>query len=112
MIDIVYHRGYHRVCVKGHAKSAEIGHDLVCAGVSALVLTLVANVRRLEKQGCTRQVDISVGSGNAEISVDPTIHYRFSTMQIMDSVCAGFEVLAEQYPEYVRYQLLHSDDGM
>ena len=109
MIEIVYNRGYHRVVVKGHAGSAEIGRDLVCAGASALVLTLVANVRQMEAKGYTRSTAVTVDSGDAEVQVEPKAEFRLSIMQILDAICAGFEVLANEYPEYVRYDVMHYD---
>lgn len=109
MIDVMYYRGFHRVVVKGHAGSAEIGRDLVCAGVSALVLTLAANVRRMEENGCTRHTIVTVDSGDAEIQVEPKAAFRLSIMQILDAICAGFEVLAREYPEYLRYEVRQGD---
>ena len=105
MIEILYHRGYHRISVKGHAGSAEEGKDLVCAAVSALVLTAVANVRRMEDKGCTYSTVITVDKGDAEIQVNAKAYFRLSIMQILDAICAGFEVLAREYPEYVRYEV-------
>ena len=105
MIEIMYHRGYHRITVRGHAGSAEEGKDLVCAAVSALVLTAVANVRRMEEKGCTYSTAVTVDKGDAEIQVNPKAYFRLSIMQILDAICAGFEVLSREYPEYVRYEV-------
>ena len=43
--------------------------------------------------------------GDAEIEVNPKAYFRLSIMQILDAICAGFEVLAREYPEYVRYEV-------
>lgn len=110
MIDIEYYRGYNRLTVHGHAGSAEEGKDLVCAAVSALVLTAVANVRRMEEKGCTYSTAVTVDKGDAEIQVNPKAYFRLSIMQIMDAICAGFEVLANEYPEYVRYVVHQSEE--
>lgn len=110
MIEILYHRGYHRITVKGHAGSAEVGKDLVCSAVSALVLTAVANVRRMEDKGCTYSTAITVDRGDAEIVVNPKAYFRLSIMQILDAICAGFEVLAREYPEYVRYEVHQAEE--
>lgn len=110
MIDIEYYRGYNRLTVHGHAGSAEEGKDLVCAAVSALVLTAVANVRRMEEKGCTYSTAVTVDKGDAEIQVNPKAYFRLSIMQIMDAICAGFEVLANEYPEYVRYFVRQAEE--
>lgn len=105
MIEIMYYRGYNRITVHGHAGSAEEGKDLVCAAVSALVLTAVVNVRRMEEKGCTCSTAVTVDKGDAEIQVNPKAYFRLSIMQILDAICAGFEVLSREYPEYVRYEV-------
>ena len=110
MIEINYHRGYHRITVRGHAGSAEEGKDLVCAAVSALVLTAAANVRRMEEKGCTYSTAVTVDKGDAEIQVNPKAYFRLSIMQILDAICAGFEVLAREYPEYVRYAVHQAEE--
>ena len=110
MIEINYHRGYHRITVRGHAGSAEEGKDLVCAAVSALVLTAAANVRRMEDKGCTYSTAVTVDKGDAEIVVNPKAYFRLSIMQILDAICAGFEVLAREYPEYVRYEVHQAEE--
>lgn len=105
MIEINYYRGYHRITVRGHAGSAEEGKDLVCAAVTALVLTAAANVRRMEEKGCTYSTAVTVDKGDAELEVNPKAYFRLSIMQILDAICAGFEVLSREYPEYVRYEV-------
>ena len=49
MIEVIYYREKNRVSISGHAFSGEAGHDLVCAGVSALAYTLAANVGNMEE---------------------------------------------------------------
>ena len=39
------------VTVEGHACADDYGKDLVCAAVSALVLTLEANLKRMHRKG-------------------------------------------------------------
>lgn len=110
MIEINYHRGYHRITVRGHAGSAEEGKDLVCAAVSTLVLTAAANVRSMEEKGCTYSTAVTVDKGDAEIEVNPKAYFRLSIMQILDAICAGFEVLSREYPEYVRYEVHQAEE--
>lgn len=105
MVGITYYREYHRVTVKGHASSGELGKDLVCAAVSALTHTLAANVRQLALQGAIRDHDIQISSGCAEISCNPVARYTSTVELVLDSVCIGFKVLAARYPEYLDYQV-------
>ena len=105
MIEAVYHKRYCRLKVTGHACSAEAGKDLVCAGASTLAVTLATNVRFLAEMGYVREPIIELESGNALIQCSPVPKYRKSVLQVFNSVCVGFEALAKQYPEYIRYEV-------
>ena len=101
MIQIVYHRLYHRVTVEGHAESAEFGHDLICASCSSLARTLAENVMDLEQSGAVRDVTVDLMSGKAEIACNPVTKFRSIVTMIYDSICTGFAILARDYPEFV-----------
>ena len=88
--------------VRGHAGSGEKGRDLVCAAVSALVLTLAANTDRMVRAGWVTDPVIRLAEGSALIRCDPCPEYRAAAELVFGSVCAGFLLLAEKYPEYVR----------
>lgn len=106
MIEVIYHREYNRLTVKGHARSDEYGRDLVCAAVSALVLTMAANVGHMADSGCVTEPIVKLEEGNAEISCKAKARYRESVCQTFMSVCVGFEVLASKWPEYITYSVL------
>ena len=44
MIEVTYYREHNRLTVKGHARSAEPGRDLICAACSILALTMAASL--------------------------------------------------------------------
>lgn len=106
MINVTYHRQYNRVTIEGHANSGDPGHDLVCAGVSALAYTLAANVGNLEARGMVRRPTVVLDPGKAEIAAKPKPSHKATAALIFQSVCVGFEVLATNYPEYVSYEIL------
>ena len=106
MIEVVYYRESNRVTIRGHARSAEYGKDLICSAVSTLALTLKANVKYLEKAGYVVKPVIRLESGNAEISCLPSRPiFRSSIRQIFMSVCVGFQMLATEYPDYISYRV-------
>lgn len=105
MIHAVYHREYHRLTVTGHAGSAEPGHDLVCASASMLAYTLAANVANMADNGQVRQPVIKTDAGDAEISCNPRHNLKASVTLIFDSICVGFELLAHDYPDFVKYEI-------
>ena len=84
-------QGKTHVTLQGHAGSDVYGRDLVCAAVSALVLTLAANVEGMEG------AEISLEAGNSRIQCGPDGEAAF------DCICLGFALLAKKYPDYVCY---------
>ena len=105
MIRVTYHRLYNRVTVEGHAGAGPEGHDLVCAAVSALALTLAGNVSHMESQEAVRNVIIKLEDGAAEIQCTPYRRYKDSVEQILRAICVGFELLATKYPNNISYEV-------
>ena len=86
MIEVQYD-GKALVTARGHAGAGEKGQDLVCAAVTALLMTLGENSRKQDLR-----------PGNARISGgDPNI-YR--------AICRGFARMAVLFPKYVHYTYL------
>jgi uncharacterized protein YsxB (DUF464 family) len=106
VIEVTYHRKYHGLTVTGHAKCGEKGHDLVCASVSALVLTLAANISGLAARDVLRDYNIRTGDGEAEVSCVPVRRMSDVVSLIYDTVCNGMELLGSLYPENISYQVL------
>ena len=105
MIQVTYYRSYNRLSVTGHAGSAEPGHDLVCASASILAYTLAANVANMADNGQVRQPFIKNQEGDAEICCTPRHNLKASVTLVFDSICVGFELLANNYPEYIKYEI-------
>lgn len=106
MITVVYHRKFHLLTMKGHARSAEHGHDLVCASASILAYTLanaVANMAMNKEQ--IRAHKIELNEGKAEISCTAAYKYDAPITLVYDSICAGFELLASEHPDNISYEL-------
>lgn len=87
--------------VQGHAGSGEKGSDLICAAVSTLVLTLAANTDSMVREGWITAPVIRLTDGAALICGDPKPEYLEAVKLVFVSLCTGFQVLAEKYPEYV-----------
>ena len=107
MITIQYNSVDCRVQLSGHAGSGDPGHDLVCSAVSALTYTLEANVKSLEQAGIVRDVEIKLNHGDAVIACKPCADdvSSYVVRRIMAAVCAGYELLADRYPENIRYDV-------
>lgn len=105
MIQVIYYRNYNRLTIEGHANSGEMGHDLVCAGVSTLAYTLAANVGNMEGNGHVRDVTVKLEPGSAEINCRPRSGARAVAARVFEAVCVGFEILAREYPQYITYEI-------
>ena len=105
MIKVIYHRDLNRVSVVGHAMSAEEGQDLVCASVSILVYTLASFVQNMKNAGQVYNPTAELKDGDALISCSPPNKFKRSVTLVFDSLCAGFEILARDYPDNVSYEI-------
>lgn len=105
MIKVVYHRELNRVTMEGHAKSGEVGHDLVCASASILIYTLASFVQNLKESGQARYNFVAIKEGDAIVSCQAPNKYKSAVTLVFDSICGGFELLARDYPENVTYEI-------
>lgn len=106
MVEITYSRKRHRLTAAGHAGSGQPGQDLVCAAVSALVLTLSANVAELAIDGKLRRHLLRLEEGDSWIACISQPKLEPVVTMIFDTVCSGFELLQTLYPDHIRYRVL------
>lgn len=84
------------ITIEGHAGYAEIGKDIVCAGVTALTENLVKSIESLTSDKI--QYDISPGKAD--------IHYRNLSEAgklLVDSFFLGICLIADDFPEYIKF---------
>ena len=105
MIKVIYDREQNRVTVEGHARSGEVGHDLVCASASILIYTLASFARHTQKARQSHKLVLKLDNGDAEVSCKPKKPYKGAITLVFDSICAGFELLARNYPENISYEI-------
>ena len=83
------------ISLLGHAGYAEPGRDIVCAGVSALVQTLIQSIEELTSD--VIKYDMTPGA----------VHIQFGDLSerarlLVDSFFVGASMIAEDYPENVK----------
>ncbi len=107
MIQINYtvnNKGKHLLTVKGHAGQNAKGQDIVCAGVSTLVTTLVICLNAVTaKNGMLKKPKIKLEQGDAYIDVTPKTRQRNEVKRAFMQTVIGLEWLAKSYPEYVKF---------
>lgn len=106
MIKVVYLRKSHLLTMTGHANSAAYGQDLVCASASILAYTLANAVLNMaENRQQVTDHKIVLAEGKALIMCTAAHKYDAPITLVFDSICAGFELLAHDYPEYISYNV-------
>lgn len=83
------------IAVSGHAGYAEPGKDIVCAGVTALVLTLARSLEDLTDD----KIEYEISPGKAYI------HYgnlSEAGMLLVDSFFLGICLIADDFPEHIK----------
>lgn len=85
------------ITVSGHAGYAENGKDIVCAGVTALVQTLVKSAGDLTED----KIECEISPGRADI------HYGCLSEAgklLVDAFFIGICMIADEFPEHVRVE--------
>lgn len=84
-----------RITVSGHAGYAEAGKDIVCAGVTALTMSLVKSINDLTED----KIEYEISPGRVDIHCG---NLSESGMLLVDSFFIGICLIAEKYPDHVR----------
>jgi len=91
------------LAAEGHAGYAKDGQpDRVCAAASMLVCTAARRMEQLKKDGAVEQMVFWQKSGDARLEVTVSSFGHQLVREAMTTVMAGFRMLEEEYPEYVR----------
>ena len=106
MVTVEYKRAGKAFCLEvyGHARSAPKGEDLVCCAASTLTYTAAQSALDLYEQGALKHFpDTILSSGNAQVAAVAQQETQEKVEQMFRTVAAGFELLARQYPKYLRF---------
>lgn len=86
-----------RITVSGHAGYAEAGKDIVCAGVTALIQTLIKSIGDLTED----KIEYEISPGRADI------HYRNLSEAgklLIDSFFIGVCAIADEFSDHIRIE--------
>lgn len=81
--------------LRGHANYAEIGKDIVCAGISTLLQTLIQSVEELTDD----EIKYSMSPGKADIELR---NLSEQSKTLLNSFFIGVEMIEHEYPENVK----------
>ena len=92
MIEVQRHGG--GITLKGHANFAPIGQDIVCAGVSTLVQTLIQSIEELTAD----EIEYVMSPGTVDIKFG---NLSEQSKLLIDSFFIGLRLIADEYPKNV-----------
>lgn len=83
-----------RIEISGHARYAESGKDIVCAGVTTLTQTLIQSIEDLTDD----KIEYRISPGRVDIN-----HGNLSekSKTLVDSFFVGIRLIADEFPDYV-----------
>lgn len=103
MISVIYDRRDFTLTVRGHANTAEYGHDLVCAAASVLLHTYSSAADLLYNRGYVKRINRDIESGKSCIGVEVSPDYDEVVRLALDAVVSGYEFLAARYPDAIEF---------
>lgn len=86
-----------RITVSGHAGYAEAGKDIVCAGVTALTMSLVKSINDLTED----KIEYEISPGRVDIHCG---NLSEAGKLLVDSFFIGICLIADEFPDYVRIE--------
>lgn len=112
MIEIKFYtdtRGGIHLTLRGHAGAAPKGEDLICAGCTTLAYTAAQAMQDLKTQRkLMKKPKIKIRKGRATIIATPKESAVTEALTMFRTVQCGAQVLAHNYPKYVRLKTLHT----
>lgn len=83
---------------EGHAGGGEAGHDVVCAGISAVTAALGQYLLRYRQ---FMRPELTIGDGITKIRARPMRPWRKRTRAAFRQAMDGLNGIAENYPDHV-----------
>lgn len=95
---------YIRMDVKGHAGFAELGQDPVCAGASALAMTVAQCIDGMAKEGkLLKKPGLIIRNGRVSVVAKPKKEYYSEALHVFFVGETGMQLLAESYPDNINF---------
>lgn len=106
MTKVFYREYYDRtlVIIEGHSGFSESGGDVVCAGVSTLVFTLVNCIHDEEASDRLKLIRDIVRDGYVCLEIESFDFAKERISAITDTCITGLLMLCEHYPQYIKFE--------
>lgn len=110
MIFAKFHKaenGSISMTLKGHARAAPKGEDLICAAATTLAYTAAQAVSFFYEQGKLKRIPkIDMRDGSAVVIATPTQEGYAEVLHAFWVVQCGIHLLCCNYPEHIRMEYL------
>ena len=93
MIEVTVRKD--EIKISGHANYAEYGHDIICAGATALAQTLIKSIKDLTDD----KIEYEISPGRVDIKYG---NLSEKSKTLVDSFFIGICMIAEEFREYIR----------
>lgn len=103
----VYKREYYDnilITLEGHSGYGMKGNDIVCAGVSTLVCNFVNCIKDEEADGRIKLHRDIIRDGYVHFEIEIFDFAKQRVEGIIESFLKGLYMLAEEYPQYVKFE--------
>lgn len=106
MTRICHREYYDRILIvaEGHSGYGVSGKDIVCAGISTLICTLVNCIKEEESADRLKLRRDIVRDGYVCLEFEVFDYAKERVSGIVDACLTGLYMLCEEYPEYVRVE--------
>lgn len=81
--------------ISGHANYSSIGYDIVCAGVTALMQTLIKSIESLSPD----EIEYEIHPGQADIYFE---NLSEKSRTLVDSFFIGICMIADEFSDHVQ----------
>lgn len=99
MIKITYHKARHELAATGHAGYNEAGKDIVCAAVTALMLTAAQFAEANSK------AEIRTEPGDLYVRCLCSPRWSGPVELVLSAIAGGLARTAREYPEYAEMEV-------
>ena len=89
--------------ISGHTGFIHENTDVGCAAVSMLVSLIVTALRIEDHSGHLEYLICKTGSGEVKMDLVPVPEYSERVFITVDTVLLGFRMLAEEYPDHIKF---------
>lgn len=98
MTRISIDHGRLEIRAEGHAGYAERGADIVCAGLTALLMTFPL---ALEGRGIEYELEVEEAAGRYRCRAKPRADQRYPCLVAAETIMEGLRALERDYREYI-----------